>query len=222
MGLLKRLALFAGSLLTASAQLSVLTGEINAAWGTLNSIMGAFKHGSKDTLIATLTNQGYKTFMDKTNVQVVQDIPEQYFPTFVKHMSMNLAIPPEKLQAFNDYVMDIQYVGTDDWSALQNTFSVSAGATCNYVMICTNHNFANKTFNWVSADITGAFTLMPNIFIIAHESSSFFSDKTTIQFVEKPAGVTEKEFEAFFVFTKIIAFKQIGAFLGMDLPLPTG
>uniref|UniRef100_A0A6C0KH81 Uncharacterized protein n=1 Tax=viral metagenome TaxID=1070528 RepID=A0A6C0KH81_9ZZZZ len=218
--MLKRLAVFAGGLLSASAQLSILTGEINSAWGTLNSIMSAFKHGSKDTLLETLTNRGYKTFLDKTNVQVTQDIPEQYFPTFVKHMSMNLAVPPEKLQAFNDYVMDIQYVGSDQWSALQNTFSLSTGATCNYVMICTNHNFANKTFNWVSADIEGEFTLQPDIFVIAHETSSFFSDKTTIEFIEKPAGVKEKDFEAFFVFTKLIAFKQIGAFLGMDLEFP--
>jgi len=180
--------------------------------------MSAFKHGSKDTLLETLTNQGYKTFLDKTNVQVITDIPEQYFPTFVKHASMNLAIPPGKLQDFNDYLMDIQYVGSDDWSALQNTFSLSSGATCDYVMICTNHNLANKTYNWVSADITGAFTLMPDVFVIAHESSSFFSDKTTIQFIERPRGATEKDFEAFFVFVKLIAFKQISQFIGLDLP----
>lgn len=216
--MLKRIALFAGTLLTASAQLSVLSGEINAAWGTLNSVLSAFKHGSKDTLLETLTNQGYKTFLDKTNVQVTQDIPEQYFPTFVKHMSMNLLIPDGKLQAFNDYVMDIQYVGSDDWSAMQNTFAVDSGATCNYIMICTNHNTANKTYNWVSADMSGAFTLMPNIFVIAHESSSFFSDKVSIQFIEKPAGVTQKDFDAFFVFMKIIAFKQISSFIGLELP----
>ena len=215
--MLRRLALFAG-FLTASAQLAALAGEINAAWGTLNSIMGAFKHGSKDTLLETLTNQGYKTFLDKTNVQVASDIPEQYFSLFVNHASMNLAIPEGKLQAFNDYVMDIQYVGSDDWSAMQNTFSLSSGATCNYVMICTNHNTVNKTYNWVSADITGAFTLMPDVFVIAHETSSFFSDKTTIQFIERPRGVTEKDFEAFFVFAKLIAFKQISQFIGLDLP----
>jgi hypothetical protein len=216
--MLKRIALFAGSLITASAQLSVLSGEINAAWGTLNSVLGAFKHSSKDTLLETLTNQGYKTFLDKTNVQVTQDIPEEYFPTFVKHMSMNLLIPSEKLQDFNDYVMDIQYVGSDDWSAMQNTFAVDSGATCNYIMICTNHNFQNRTYNWVSADMSGAFTLMPNIFVIAHESSSFFSDKVSIQFIEKPAGVTQKDFDAFFVFMKMIAFKQISSFIGLDLP----
>jgi len=216
--MLKRIALFAGSLITASAQISALSGEINAAWGTLNSVLSAFKHGSKDTLLETLTNQGYKTFLDKTNVQVTQDIPEEYFPTFVKHMSMNLLIPSEKLQDFNDYVMDIQYVGSDDWSAMQNTFAVDSGATCNYIMICTNHNFQNKTYNWVSADMSGAFTLMPNIFVIAHESSSFFSDKVSIQFIEKPAGVTQKDFDAFFVFMKMIAFKQISSFIGLDLP----
>ena len=216
--MLKRIALFAGGLITASAQLSVLSGEINAAWGTLNSVLSAFKHGSKDTLLETLTNQGYKTFLDKTNVQVTQDIPEEYFPTFVKHMSTNLLIPSEKLQDFNDYVMDIQYVGSDDWSAMQNTFAVDSGATCNYIMICTNHNFQNKTYNWVSADMSGAFTLMPNIFVIAHESSSFFSDKVSIQFIEKPAGVTQKDFDAFFVFMKMIAFKQISSFIGLDLP----
>jgi len=220
MGLLKRLALFAGGLLTASAQLSVLTSEINAAWGTLNTVMSAFKHGSKDTLLETLTNQGYKTFSDKINVQVTQDIPDQYFPTFVKHMSMNLMIPEGKLQAFNDYVMDIQYVGSDDWSAMQNAFSINTGATISYVMICTNHNVANKTYNWVSANMDGAFTLMPNIFVISHETSSFFSDKTSIQFIEKPAGVKESDFNAFFVFLKLVAFKQIGAFLGMDLQFP--
>ena len=55
-------------------------------------------YSSQDTLLETLTNQGYKTFQDKTNVQVVQDIPEQYFPTFVKHMSTNMFIPAAKLQ----------------------------------------------------------------------------------------------------------------------------
>ena len=216
--MLKRILFFISSVWVVQAQLSVLSGEISSAWSTLNSVLGAFKHGSKDTLLETLTHQGYKTFLDKTNVQVTQDIPEAYFPIFVKHMIMNLLIPPEKLQAFNDYVMDIQYVGSDDWSAMQNAFAVDSGATCNYIMICTNHNVVNKTYNWISADMAGAFTLMPNIFVIAHESSSFFSDKVTIQFIEKPAGVTQSDFDAFFVFMKIIAFKQISSFIGLDLP----
>jgi len=215
---MKFLSLLFAGMVTSAAQLSVLSGEISSAWSTLNSVLGAFKHGSKDTLLETLTNQGYKTFLDKTNVQVVQDIPEVYFPTFVHHMSTNLMIPEGKLQDFKDYMMDIQYVGSDDWSAMQNTFSLDSGATCNYIMICTNHNLVNKTFNWVSADMKGAFTLMPNIFVIAHESSSFFSDKVSIQFIEKPAGVTQADFNAFFVFMKLIAFKQISGFIGLDLP----
>ena len=216
--MLNRMAMLTTCVLSASAQFSVLAGEISSSWSTLQSVLGAFKHGSKDTLLETLINQGYKTFLDKTNVRVVNDIPDTYFPTFIKHMSTNLLIPQGKLEAFQDYIMDIQYVSSDDWSAMQNTFSVDSGATCNYIMICTNHNIANKTYNWVSADMTGAFTLMPNIFVIAHESSSFFSDKVSIQFIEKPAGVTQKDFDAFFVFMKIIAFKQISEFIGLQLP----
>lgn len=219
MWLLKRLAVFATVLVGASAQLSVLAGAISSAWSAVEGVLSAFKTTSKDTLLETLTDQGYKTFMDKTTTDVSQSIPERYWPTFVQHMSTNLYIPPDKLQAFQDYLMDIQYIGSDDWSAVQASFSTSSGATCNYIMICTNHDTTTKTYNWVHANVNAAFTLMPNVFVIAHEQTSFFSDHVSIKFIDKPAGVTEKDFEPIFAFLKVVAFKQIGAMIGLDVPL---
>jgi hypothetical protein len=157
--------------------------------------------------------------MDKTTVDVSQQIPDAYWNTFVTHMSTNLYIPPTNIQAFQDYLMDIQYIGSDDWSALQTSFSTDTGATCNYIMICTSQDNVTKTYTWVHANIQAAFTLMPNIFVIAHEQTNFFSDKVHINFIEKPAGVTIKDFEPIFAFFKVIAFKEIGAMLGLDLPL---
>lgn len=215
----KRIALLATFTLSASAQLSVLAGEISTAWSAVQGVLSAFKTTSKDTLLETLTNQGYQTFMDKTDVAVTEDVPDVYWPTFVNHMSTNLLVPPTKLDEFKNYLMDIQYVGKDDWSALQTSFSLSDGGECNYIMICTSHDKINGTYSWVHANVKAEFKLMPNIFVIEHEQSSFFSDKISIHFIEKPAGVTEKDFEPIFAFMKVIAFKQIGAMIGLDLPL---
>ena len=214
----KRLAILTAVTVSASAQLSVLAGEISSAWSAVSSVLSAFKSSSKDTVLATLTNQGYQSFMDKTDVSVVQQIPDMYWPTFVNHMSTNLLIPPPKLDDFHNYLMDIQYVGNDDWSALQTTFNLQDGATCNYVMICTAHDRVNGTYTWVHANIQAQFTLMPNVFVIAHEQTNFFSDKVSIHFLEKPAGVTEKDFEPIFAFFKLIAFKEIGGYLNLNLP----
>jgi len=219
--MLKRVALFATMVLGVSAQINVLANEISSAWSAVQGVLSAFKSTSKDTLLETLTNQGYKTFMDKTDVSVVQDIPDMYWPTFINHMSTNLYIPPPKIQEFQNYIMDIHYVGNDDWSALQSTFNVKDGATCNYIMICTAHNKINGTYTWIHANVDAQFTLMPDVFVIAHEHSTFFSDHVDIRFIEKPAGVTEKDFEPIFAFMKVIAFKQIGAMIGLDLPLST-
>jgi hypothetical protein len=60
---------------------------------------------------------------------------------------------------------------------------------------------------------------MPDVFVIAHEQTSFFSDHVSIKFIEKPAGVTEKDFEPIFAFLKVVAFKQIGSMIGLELPL---
>ena len=215
----KRLVVCTTLLVGTSAQLSVLAGAISTAWSAVQGILSAFKTTSKDTLLETLTNQGYKTFMDKTTVDVSQQIPDQYWSTFVTHMSTNLYIPPEKIQVFQDYLMDVRYIGSDDWSALQTSFSTSSGATCNYIMICTSHDTSTNMYTWVHANVQAAFTLMPNVFVIAHEQSSFFSDHVHITFIEKPAGVTINDFEPIFAFFKVIAFKQIGAMIGLDLPL---
>jgi hypothetical protein len=215
----KPVAILATVLVGTSGQIAALAGAISTAWSAIQGVLSAFKTTSKDTLLETLTDQGYKTFMDKTDVDISQSIPDQYWPVFVQHMSTNLYIPREKIQDFTDYLMDIQYIGSDDWSAIQTSFSTSTGGACTYIMICTNHNIGNKTYNWIHANVDAAFTLMPNVFVIAHEQSSFFSDRVSIKFINKPAGVTEKDFEPIFAFLKVIAFKQIGAMIGLDLPL---
>ncbi len=103
--------------------------------------------------------------------------------------------------------MDIQYIGADDWSNIQASFSTDAGGTMNYMMICVNKDPMTGMHNALYASVQGAFKLMPNIFIISHEKANFFSDKTTLQFLEKPAGATLSDFEPFFAFFKVIAFK---------------
>ena len=212
-------AVTVGVLATASAQLVALTSAISTAWSSMQGILSAFKTTSKDTLLQTLTDQGYKTFMDKTTTQMALDIPDKYWTTFLTHMTTNLNIPQGQITAFQNYLLDVQFIGTDDWSAIDATFSTQGGGTCNYLMICANANPSNGTHSWIHANVMGAFTLMPNIFIISHEKSSFFSEKVTLQFIERPAGLQLKDFEPMFAFMKLIAFKQIGTMLGMDLPL---
>lgn len=199
--------------------ITAFSGALSTAWSSMQGILSAFKTTNKDTLVQTMTDQGYKTFMDKTTVGVTQGIPHKYWPTFLSHMSTNLMLPPGQLLTFQNYLMDVQYVNSDDWSALDATFSIQNGATCNYIMACTNYNFTDDSYSWLHANVQAAFTLMPNIFVISHEHSSFFSEKVTLQFVEKPAGLKVENFEPIFAFLKIIAFKQIGQMIGLDLPL---
>jgi len=214
----KLIVLGAFTVSTVSAQLVALATAISTAFNQVQGILSAFKTSSKDTLLNELTNQGYKTFMDKTDTQLAT-VNDKYWEPFTTHMSMNMNIPPNQITTFQNYINDVKYTSLDDWSNIQASFSVSGGGVMNYVMICTQFVAENNTHFWVHANVQGTFTLMPNIFVISHQHSSFFSDKTTIELIEKPAGMKIEDFEPFFAFMKVIAFKQIGSYIGLDLQL---
>jgi ribosomal protein S8 len=201
-----------------SAQISVLANAISNAFNQVQGILNTFKTSSKDTLLHELTNQGYKTFMDKTDTQIAT-VNDKYWEPFTIHMSMNMNIPFNQITAFQNYINDIKYTSLDNWSNIQASFSINSGGTMNYIMICTQYIAENNTHFWVHANVQGSFTLMSNIFVISHQHISFFSDKTTIELIEKPAGLKLEDFEPFFAFMKVIAFKQIGSYIGLDLQL---
>jgi hypothetical protein len=202
-----------------TGQIIALATTISTAWNAVQGVLSAFKTSSKDTLLQTMTNQGYKTFMDKTTVNVAQDIPDKYWATFVTHMSTNLLIPPSQMLNFQNYVMDIQYVGSDSWSALDLSFSEPTGAVCHYLLITSAKNDINQTHSWVHANVEAAFTLAPNIMVISHEKSSFFSDKVTLELREVPAGLQMSDFQGVFSLLRVIALKSIGNMINLDLPL---
>jgi glycine cleavage system regulatory protein len=202
-----------------TGQLVTLATSISTAWNAVQGVLSAFKTTSKDTLLQTMTDQGYKTFMDKTSVNVVQEIPDKYWSTFISHMSSNLLIPPSQLLAFQNYVMDIQYVGNDTWSALDLSFSEPTGAECHYLLITTAKNEINHTHSWVHANVQAAFTLAPNIMVISHEKSSFFSDKVTLELREVPAGLKLSDIQGVFSLLRVIALKSIGDMIHLELPL---
>jgi hypothetical protein len=202
-----------------TGQLIALASSISTAWGAVQGVLSAFKTTSKDTLLQTMTDQGYKTFMDKTTVSVVQEIPDKYWSTFVNHMSTNLLIPQSQMLNFQNYVMDIQYVGSESWSALDLSFSEPTGAVCHYLLITSAKNDINRTHSWVHANIEAAFTLAPNIMVISHEKSSFFSDKVTLELREVPAGLKMSDFQGVFSLLRVIALKSIADMIHLDLPL---
>lgn len=207
------------STVVVQGQIVALASSISTAWNSVQGILSAFKTTSKDTLLQTMTNQGYQTFMDKTTVDLSLDIPEIYWKTFVGHMSTNLYVPSDQLQMFQNYIMDAQYIGSEQWSAMDMTFSSAAGATCNYILVSTAKNYANNTRSWAHANVQAAFTLMPNIMVISHEKSSFFSDKVTLELRKIPAGLQLSDFEPIFAFLRVIGLKQLGSLINLDLPL---
>ena len=203
----------------ATSQLVTLATSISTAWNAVQGVLSAFKTSSKDTLLQTMTDQGYKTFMDKTTVNVAQGIPDKYWSTFVNHMSTNLFSPQSQMLNFQNYVMDIQYVGSDSWSAIDLSFSEPTGAVCHYLLITSAKNDINQTHSWVHANVEAAFTLAPNILVISHEKSSFFSDKVTLELREVPAGLKISDFQGVFSLLRVIALKSIATMINLDVPL---
>jgi len=206
-------------LMTVDAQLIALATTISSAWSAVQGVLSVFKTSSKDTILQTMTDQGYKTFMDKTMVSVSQGIPDKYWSTFVGHMSTNMLIPQSQLLNFQNYVMDTQYVGSDSWSALDLSFSEPTGAVCHYLLITSAKNDINNTYSWVHANIEAAFTLAPNIMVISHEKSSFFSESVTLELREVPAGIKMSDFQGIFSLLRVIALKSIANMIHLDLPL---
>jgi hypothetical protein len=210
------LSVFSSTIPTASAQVTNLTTRISSAWPTLQTSLSVFETHT-DLIVPTAIHQAYSALADKTNVQLSQQIPSAYWPTFVKHQSTNLMIPPERLQNFNDYFGAIPY-SAGEWTLVQTVFSTGK-AKCSYVMICTYFDPTANLYSWVSAIIDGGIALPASpLFAMIRENPPFTSSNLTFTVWDRPVGMKDTDLSMVLTFSKMITFHGIALLLDVNLP----
>ena len=105
----------------------------------------------------------------------------------------------------------------ESFSALTATYTTTAGGAMNYMWVAANKNATNM-HHFAYAVISGSFKKADDVFVIGHETASFFGDSTSLSVIRKPAGVSIDDYKPIFAFFKVIAFTSMGNMFGLSMP----
>lgn len=176
----------------------------------------------KDSLKQIIVSQGFSYFNSGAQINKADAIEGASFDKYIDMLLKTLKVPTDKAAKLKSALDLAKFSDNTTWNSFDIAYNKTDGGICKYINLMIYRNTTANTYDMLIADIDTDFKLAPELLVIQHSRSvlggAYASDKVIFQ--EVPASLTLNDIKLLFKFFEIIAFKNIGVLLGLDLNYP--
>eukprot|EP00827_Trimyema_finlayi_P006740 TRINITY_DN813_c0_g1_i1.p1 TRINITY_DN813_c0_g1~~TRINITY_DN813_c0_g1_i1.p1 ORF type:complete len:651 (-),score=271.04 TRINITY_DN813_c0_g1_i1:49-2001(-) len=198
------------------------SGVISKGCELWTGFVNAFKSSKSTQIVGQLEGKGFSYYRQSASIQKIGGLDPSYLDTFLSHLLVRIKVPEHRVEEVKYVIMDCIFMEGTDWKIYDNVFDKDTKGTAKMVQLMMNRDENTGKTNWLIADLEGEFKLAPDLLYVQTSKSIaggiWSSSKVEIKTV--PKAMTQADLEAFYAFFWIIAQKEIGEKVGLQLNYP--